>query len=80
MFTYDVHAYSDIINFTNSIVLDKARNKGEKHIRYKLEKWNKMSIFDVLDNISKHVTLMQLMYSLGNVNHSVGVDGNFILI
>ena len=34
--------------------------------------------FDFLDNISEHVTLVQLMDSLGNVNNSVSVLGKWI--
>ena len=34
--------------------------------------------FDLLDNISEHVTLVQLMDSLGNVNNSVSVLGGCI--
>ena len=52
---------------------DKARRFGEKHICYKLEQWNKTGTFDILNNISEYVTLVQLMDSLGNVNHAVSV-------
>ena len=47
----------------------KARNFGEKDLRYKLEKWKKMGTFDILNNINKHVKLVQLMDSLGGINH-----------
>ena len=60
-------------------MLDKARNKGEKHIHYKLKKWNKTVTFGILSNISEHVTLVQLVGSLGNVNHAVSVVGKCIV-
>ena len=31
--------------------------------------------FNILNYISEHVTLVQLMYSLGNVNHTISVVG-----
>ena len=36
LLTHGVHAYSDRIKFANSIIVDKVRNFGEQHIRYKL--------------------------------------------
>ena len=50
-------------------MLDQAREFGEKYIRYKLETWKKTGTFDIPNNISEYVTLVQLMDSLGNVNH-----------
>ena len=55
------------------MTLEKERNIGEEHIRYTLETWKKTSNFDILNNISEHVILVELMDSLGNVNHSVSV-------
>ena len=37
-----------------------------------------MGSFDILTDISEHVTLVQLMYSLGNVNHDIIVVGYWI--
>ena len=34
-----------------------------------------MGSFDILTDISEHVTLVKLMYSLGNVNHTISVVG-----
>ena len=34
--------------------------------------------FDILNNISEYVTLVKLMYSVGNVNHSVIVVGKWL--
>ena len=74
----ELHAYSDIIKFANAIMFDKVRNKGEQCLRCKPEEWNKEGTFYVVNNISEHVTLVQLMYSLGNVNHTVSLVGKWI--
>ena len=55
--THDVHKYYDGINFSNEIILDKARNKGDKNPRYQQVKWKKTGTFDILINISNHITL-----------------------
>ena len=34
--------------------------------------------FDILNDISNNVNLVQLMYSLGNVNRSISIVGYFI--
>ena len=52
---------------------EEARKKGEKHIICKLEQWRKTDTFDILNNISEYVTLVQLMDSVVTVNHAVGV-------
>ena len=56
-------------------MLDKERNFGEQHLRYKLEKWKKTDTFDIMNNINEYVTLVQLMGSLGNINIAVSVFG-----
>ena len=54
-------------------MLYQARKFGEQHIRYKLKKWNKLGTFDILNNFSGYLTLLQLLDSLGNVNNAVTV-------
>ena len=39
---------------------------------------NKIVSFNILNNISEHVTLVQFMDSIGNVNHAVSVVGSWI--
>ena len=51
----------------------QARKSGEKYLCYKLEHWKKTGTFDILNNINEYLTLVKLMDSLGNVNHSVNV-------
>ena len=45
---------------------------------YILSKYKKKGSYDILIDISEHVTLFQLMYYLGNVNHSISVIGYWI--
>ena len=56
------------------------RNKGEQSLHYRSEQWNKKRIFDIINNISENVTLVQMIDSLGNVNHAVSVVRKWILI
>ena len=54
------------------------RNKGEVRVHYKLIKYNNKGEYKCLEDISANVTLVQLMDSLGNVNHAISVVGNCI--
>ena len=66
------------IDFENEIVLNRKISKGEARVRYKLMKYKKMGDYKILDDISANVTLVQLMDSLENVNHAIGVVGSWI--
>ena len=66
------------IDFTNEIMLNHKINKGEARVHYKLIKYKKMGEYKILEDISANVTLFQLMDSLGNVNHTISVVGNWI--
>ena len=66
------------IHFANDIMLNKKRNKGETRVHYKLIKYKKMGDYKILEDISANVTLVQLMDSLGNVNHVISVVGSWI--
>ena len=76
---YEVHEYYYIIKFANVIMIDKTRNKGQKNLCYKVEKWKKVGTFDIMNNISDHVTLLKLINSLGDMNHAVSVVGKCFL-
>ena len=80
LLSYNSHYYIDIIKITNAIMADKERNKGGHRISYKLEQWNKIESFDILNNIIEHVILAQFMGSLGNVNYSVSLVSKWIFI
>ena len=66
------------IHFVNDIILNKKRNKGEARVNYKLMKYKKMGEYEILEDISADVNLVQLMDSLGNMNHAISVVGSWI--
>ena len=61
------------IDFANDILKNNKRNEGEARVHYNLIKYKKKGLYKILEDISKHVTLVQLMDSLGNVNHAISV-------
>ena len=75
---YKPNDYSNRIKFTNAIMVDQGKNKGEKCLRYKMETWKEKGTFLYYENISEHVTLVQLMDQLSNVNNAVSLVGKWI--
>ena len=63
------------IHFANEIMLNSKRNKGETRVHYQLIKYKMIGDYKILEDISENVTLVQLMDSLGNVNHAISVVG-----
>ena len=57
---------------------NRRKIKGEQTLQYNLTIWKKNNYFDILNNISEDVTLVQLMDSLGNVNHDISIVGYLI--
>ena len=66
------------IDFANDILKNKKINVGEARVKYNLIKYKKMREYKMLEDISENFTLVQFMYSLGNVNHAISVFGNWI--
>ena len=66
------------IDFANDILKNKKTNKGEPKVHYNMMKYNKMREYNFLEDISANVTLVQLMDSLGNVNHAIIVVRKWI--
>ena len=66
------------IYFANEIIPNHKINKGEATVHYKLIKYKKMGDHKILEDINANFTLVQLMYSIGNVNHAISVVGNWI--
>ena len=66
------------ILFATDIIQNKKINKGETRVHYSLIKYKKKGEYDILENISANVTLVQLIDSLGNVNHAISVVGSWI--
>ena len=52
--------------------------KGEKNLIYNLTIWKNNDFFDILNDICKSITSVQLMESLGNVNHAISIVGSWI--
>ena len=57
---------------------NRRRIKGEQNLRYNLTIWKKNDAFDILNDISENVTLVQLMDSLVNMNHATSIVGHWI--
>ena len=66
------------IYFSNEIMLNHKRNKGEARVHYKLIKYRLMGDYKILEDISANVTLFQFMDSIGNLNHAISVVGSYI--
>ena len=66
------------INVANAILKNQKRDIGEQALYYNLNKYKQKGSFDIINDISEHVNLVQLMDSLGNVNHDISVVGYWI--
>ena len=66
------------IDFANAIMKNENRIQGEPKVYYSLKKYKKKGSYDILTYIIEHFTLVQLMDSLGNVNHAISVVGYWI--
>ena len=67
------------IEFANYILKSQKIDIGKQVFYYNLKKYKQKGSFNNVNNISEHVTLVQLMNSLGNVNHAIRVLGSWIL-
>ena len=56
----------------------RRRIKGEQNLKYNLTIWKKNDAFGILNDIIGYVTLVQLMDSLGNLNHAISIVGNLM--
>ena len=63
------------IDFANAISKNEKQIKGKPKVHYSLIKYKNRGSYDILTDISEHVTLVQLMDYLGNVNHAISVVG-----
>ena len=52
--------------------------KGGQQLCYTFECCKNSGLFDILNDISKYVTLVQLMDTIGNCSHALGISVNFI--
>ena len=65
------------IDFAIAILKNK-KKEGETKVHYSLRKYKNKGSYDILTDISENVTLVQLMDSLGNVNHAISVVGYWV--
>ena len=66
------------IDFANAILKNEKIIQGEPRVYYSLGKYKQKGSYDILKNISENFTLVQLMDSLGNVNHAISGVGYWI--
>ena len=59
-------------------ILFKYFLKSKHVLYYNVNKYKHVGYFDILNNISEHVTLTQLMDYPGNVNYAISVVGYWI--
>ena len=57
---------------------NRRKIKGEQNLQYNLTIRKKNDDFDILNDISEDVTLVQLTESLGNLNHAISIVGYWI--
>ena len=48
----------DNIHFANATMSNRSKIKGEHNLRYNLTQWGKNDAFDILNDMSKNVTLV----------------------
>ena len=66
------------IDFAISILKNKTKIKGKPRVYYSLRKYKNMVSCNICTYMIEHLTLVQLMGSLVNVNHTVSVVGYWI--
>ena len=66
------------IDFANAILKNEKTIKGKPRVYYILSKYKTKGSYGILTEIIEHITLVQLMDSLGNVNRVIGVVGYWI--
>ena len=57
---------------------NKLSSKSNHHLSYNPKKWKSKGGFDILNDISENFNSVQLMDTLGNVNHAISIVGYWI--
>ena len=70
--------FKNSIKFASNIITDCVRHKREQSCRYKLVKWDIKGLFDIFNDTSDYVTLVQLIDNVGYVNHTVSITGYWV--
>ena len=76
--TLQTDKFRNRINIANAIMTNIMYIKSEQKLRYNPKVWHNKDYFYILNNRSKYVTFVQLMDTLGNVNHSISIVGYWI--
>ena len=66
------------IDFENAILKNEKQIQGKPRVYYSLGKYKNTGSYDIMTYISEHVTLVQLMDYLVNVNNAIIVVGYWI--
>ena len=69
---FQPNGYSDRVSFANNIIICKIRKKCGYHYRNNIKKGRKWGHL-TLSIISEHVTLLQLLDTVGSVNHALSI-------
>ena len=77
--TLQTDKFRNRIHFANGIMSNRMKIKGEHRLRYNLKVWHKKDTFDILNNLNEYDTFVQLMESLGNVNHDISIVWYWII-
>ena len=67
------------IDFANVIFKSEKTIQRKPRVYYIPRKYKQKGSYDILENISGNVNLVQLMDSLGDVNHAISVVGYWVL-
>ena len=59
--TFQSNIFRIIIYFSNDIMKERLHQIGKQHLRNNLKKWVKKGSFDILNEMSENITLVQLM-------------------
>ena len=65
--------FRNCIDIENAVMKNQKIDKCEQILYYNLKKYKQKGYFDILNNTSENVTLLNLMDYLGNVNYAISV-------
>ena len=68
----------DRIGFANYITVDIKNNNGDQCLHCMMQQWRRKGSFEIFNDITKYVELVQLMNMFRNVNHVVSIVGAWI--
>ena len=66
------------MNYTNEIITDRVRNKVEQQCNHSSKQQQKGGTFDILNEMSEYLTLVQLIYNLVSLSKAVTISGVWI--